>query len=413
MNKKVTYLVVALVIFLVFSFRNITSTELGWSSLSDELIGFVLVIAGFFLVGPWVERLIRQLDMRFTWNDNPVKRFLIDLSGVSILALLSTIVLVLSTWMFFEIVGVPESMDGRNQSRPPNADMMMPPPPGDRGSRPEPTNPNMQGREGPRNAPGIQMPFGIRNRNFEEAFKYHLEMFFGSFLLFMVVFLFEESALFSRRNEEERFRSMQLAHDQMLSKINALKGQINPHFMFNNLNTLSGLIHEDVDRADRFINALSKNLRYVLEQNKEIVVTLDKEVEFIKSYIHLQEERFGHKLKINIDVDESQMDYQLPALTLELLIENALKHNIVSTTNPLNIQVSVDGDFLEVKNNYQPKLDGVVSTGIGLNNLKEQLHLLGLDGSSFGMHGDYYVARVPMIKLPSTDIAIESINQAS
>ena len=410
MNKKVTYLVVALVMFLVFSYRNITSADLGWTSLSDELIGFVLVIAGFFLIGPRIERLIRQLDLRFTWNDNPIKRFLIDLSGVSILSIISTLILVLGTWTFFEVVGVPESMDGRNQNRR-LAPEMIAPPDGDRRQRPPPPNGDPRMKEGMRNAPPIRMPFGIKNRNFAEAYKYHLEMFFGSFLLFMVVFLFEESALFSRRNEEERFRLMQLAQDQMLSKINALKGQINPHFMFNNLNTLSGLIHEDVDRADRFISALSKNLRYVLEQNKEIVVTLDKEIEFIKSYIHLQEERFGHKLKIKIDVDENQMDYQLPALTLELLIENALKHNIVSTIKPLNIEVSVNGDFLVVKNNYQPKLDDVVSTGIGLNNLKEQLQLLGLDGSIFGLQGEHYIARVAMLKLPGTDISIDAINQ--
>jgi len=405
MNKKFTYLAVALVILLVSSFGNITSTEFEWSTLSDELIGFILVLAGFFLVGPWIEQLIRKIDLRFTWGDNPVKRFLIDLSGVSILAVISTIVLILSTWTFFEIAGVPESMDGRNQK--PSREMMRPPLPSVDIERPEPP-PSGMAHIRP-NAP-VPMPLGIKNINFREAYKYHLGMFLGSFLLFMVVFLFEESAMFSRRKEEARFGAMQLAQDQMLSKINALKGQINPHFMFNNLNTLSGLIHEDVDRADRFINALSKNLRYVLEQNKEIVVTLDKEIEFIKSYIHLQEERFGHKLKININVEEDQMDYQLPALTLELLIENALKHNIVSTAKPLIIDVSVDGDFLVVKNNYQPKSDGVVSTGIGLNNLKEQLELLGLNGSTFGTVGDNYIARVAMIKMPSTDLTMDTLN---
>ncbi|MBT8218489.1 MAG: histidine kinase, partial [Bacteroidia bacterium] len=159
-------------------------------------------------------------------------------------------------------------------------------------------------------------------------------------------------------------------------------------------------IHEDVNRADRFLKALSKNLRYVLEQNKDVVVTLRKEIEFIQSYIYLQEERFGQKLKVDIDVKEEQMEYELPALTLELLIENALKHNIVSKSKPMRINVKVEDDQLVVINSYQPKTDGVVSTGIGLNNLKQQLQLLGLDGAIFGAAGDQYIARIPMLKLP-------------
>ena len=94
------------------------------------------------------------------------------------------------------------------------------------------------------------------------------------------------------------------------------------------------------------------------------------------------------------------MEYQLPALTLELLTENALKHNIVSTTNPLAIRITVKDDFLIVENTYQPKLGEVISTGIGLQNLKEQLSLLGLEGASFGIADNKYIARVPMIRLP-------------
>lgn len=134
-----------------------------------------------------------------------------------------------------------------------------------------------------------------------------------------------------------------------------LKNQVNPHFLFNSLNTLSALIYTDQDKADRFVRKLSGVYRYILEQKDKELVSLQSEMEFVRQFIDLQQIRFGDALKVNIRLTEDN-NYRVIPISLQMLVENAIKHNVVTDENPLQIDIYTDADnYLVVKNNLQKK----------------------------------------------------------
>ena len=135
-----------------------------------------------------------------------------------------------------------------------------------------------------------------------------------------------------------------------------LKSQVNPHFLFNCFNTLSSLIQEDKKEAEKFLDELSKVYRYLLTNNEDGVSTVEKEVKFLESYYRLLKTRYGDGLHINIEIDKRYYPYLLPSLSLQLLVENAVKHNVVSRQKPLTIEVfTAAGNKLVVNNNLQRK----------------------------------------------------------
>lgn len=160
-----------------------------------------------------------------------------------------------------------------------------------------------------------------------------------------------------------------------------LKGQINPHFLFNCFNTLSSLIEEDKAEAERFLDELSKVYRYLLRNNENGVSTVEKEMKFIQSYFELLRTRYGEGLQWNLDIDKRYYPYLLPSLGLQLLVENAVKHNIVSRQQPLIIEIfTTAGNKLVVNNNLQRRAVGTSSTRIGLSNIQAKYRLLRHEG---------------------------------
>ena len=160
-----------------------------------------------------------------------------------------------------------------------------------------------------------------------------------------------------------------------------LKGQINPHFLFNCFNTLSSLIEEDKTEAERFLDELSKVYRYLLRANDSGISTVEKEMRFIQSYFELLRTRYGEALQLNMDIDRRYFPYQLPSLSLQLLVENAVKHNIVSRQQPLIMDIfTTAGNRLVVNNNLQRKALSPASTRIGLRNIQEKYRLLKEEG---------------------------------
>jgi sensor histidine kinase YesM len=168
----------------------------------------------------------------------------------------------------------------------------------------------------------------------------------------------------------------QLKTEKIASRYQSLKDQLNPHFLFNSLNALSNLVYEDADKSAHFIQQLSKIYRYVLDVQQEELVSLDKELEFARSYLTLQKIRFEDSLLYDISVNSTQ-GLMLPPLSLQLLLENAVKHNIASMAKPLNIQIKQAGDLLIVSNDLQPKA-GIPeeSAGVGLDNIMKRYDLL-------------------------------------
>ncbi len=169
--------------------------------------------------------------------------------------------------------------------------------------------------------------------------------------------------------------SEKLQKEGMAAKYESLKNQVNPHFLFNSLNALTNLVYEDQDKAAKFIKQLSQVYRYVLDTRDKEVVSLEEENAFLKSYLFLQQIRFGDKLKLNVAIDEVKT--KLPPLVLQMLIENAIKHNEISEDNPLTIHVYSDGEFLVIENNLQRKpVMADESPGIGLENICKRYEFL-------------------------------------
>lgn len=207
-----------------------------------------------------------------------------------------------------------------------------------------------------------------------------------------------EGIYFFKQWKISLIKTERLEKENIESRFEALKNQINPHFLFNCLNTLSSLIHEDVDKSERFIDEFSKIYRYVLDNQSNIVVPLKKESEFIQSFLFLQKIRFGENLQVDLKLDSTKLNDFLPTLSLQLLVENAIKHNKVTKSNPLNIQIYLEEDYLIVKNNLQLRGQNGHSTGIGLQNLIERYSVMTDRKPEFFNTGDAYIAKIPLIE---------------
>lgn len=162
----------------------------------------------------------------------------------------------------------------------------------------------------------------------------------------------------------------ELKRDNLLARYESLKSQVNPHFLFNTLNTLSGLVEKTPDKAPEFIGKLSDIYRYVLDQSKLELVSLDEELKFTKDYFYLSKIRHGEGLSLQIET--SGMKMMIPPMCIQLLVENAIKHNIVSDDKPLYIKIYVENDHLVVENNLQKKRSLTREKPLGLDNLKQR-----------------------------------------
>jgi two-component system, LytTR family, sensor kinase len=192
--------------------------------------------------------------------------------------------------------------------------------------------------------------------------------------------LFEADYVLERYKQsvEEKNTIQKLA---IQDEFDALKSQVKPHFLFNCFNTLSSLISEDKNRADHFLSELSKVYRYLLMKNEDGLSTVDSEIKFIHSYYQLLQTRHGEALKMQIEIDKRYHDYLLPSLSLQLLVENVVKHNVLYKNNPLMIEIfTTVGNKLVVNNNLQRRAVKAQSNKVGLENIKAKYALLKQPG---------------------------------
>lgn len=185
--------------------------------------------------------------------------------------------------------------------------------------------------------------------------------------------------------------------EMLAYKYESLRNQINPHFLFNSLNVLSDLVYDDKELAVKFIRQLSDLFRYVLDSRDKELVPLVEELEFIRSFTFLLKTRFEQKLTIDIEVQPGQNDYIVP-MTLQLLIENAVKHNEVSEAFPLHIKIRKTGEWLEVENNLQLKNVGDNSKKTGLKNITQQFAFFSEKPIKIISSDESYKVRVPILK---------------
>jgi len=195
-------------------------------------------------------------------------------------------------------------------------------------------------------------------------------------LLFLIpVLLVNFSVYFMQQWKLAHVQSNKLQEENLRTQLNSLRMQLDPHFLFNNLNVLSSLIEKDARTAQHFLDKFADVYRYVLEFNKEELVSLTEELGFVDAYVYLLKKRFDEQLKIDIDVPDSIADaYFIPPLAVQMLIENALKHNKLSAENPLHIEVFIENErWLTVRNSYSPRPEASVKRGkMGLENIQKR-----------------------------------------
>jgi hypothetical protein len=244
----------------------------------------------------------------------------------------------------------------------------------------------------------------LENRPFTlNSFAVHFgPMFFYSALVIgahEVLYNFYELRRIDREREE-------LKKAQLQSQLDSLKTQVNPHFLFNSLNSILSLIRTSPAKAEAFTLELSSVYRYLLQANENQLTTLREELQFTRSYFHLLKTRFGNAIHLDEQIDEQLLDYRLPSLTLQLLLENAVKHNVVALSKPLTIRLCTqknevnDQSFLSVQNNLQPKPQPVLSNRMGLNNILSKFRLLNQEEVVITDKDDCFTVVVPLIKKP-------------
>lgn len=198
--------------------------------------------------------------------------------------------------------------------------------------------------------------------------------------------------------ESMQTRSKELERQQLINEIALLKTQVNPHFLFNSLSILSSLVQVNAELSEQFIDQLARSYRYILEQKDQALVPLRTELEFIHAYAFLLKIRFENKFDLIARLPETALDqYKIAPLTLQLLVENAVKHNRMSVQEPLVLEVFIENDWLLVKNHLRPRFQQAASTGTGLNNIISRYALLTDRSVWAGEQGDIFVVRVPLM----------------
>ena len=205
----------------------------------------------------------------------------------------------------------------------------------------------------------------------------------------------------NRQLEEERntllIKATQQEKAQLLAQFETLKNQISPHFLFNSMNALASLIASNPPQAIAFTGHFSKVYRTMLEIGGETLISLREELEFVNSFVFLQQMRFAENLSVQITIPNERLNDCLPPFALQLLVENAIKHNIISDDKPLTISIYTEADSLIVSNNLQRRGTAEPSTGIGLKNLMARYAYLTSQAPVFDEAGADYIARVPLI----------------
>ena len=213
----------------------------------------------------------------------------------------------------------------------------------------------------------------------------------------VIVSLFVHAFYFYKALQETKIREQKIIAGTASAKFDALKNQLDPHFLFNSLNVLTSLIEEDPKQAQRFTTALSKVYRYVLEQKNKDLVLVDEELDFARTYVKLLMMRFEDGIEFEIPEHAGNPDARIVPLSLQLLLENAVKHNVVTSSKPLKIKVFEENGNLVVQNNLQEKPVVKRSSGVGLRNIQQRYSILSDRKVNIAKTASDFSVRLPML----------------
>ena len=221
---------------------------------------------------------------------------------------------------------------------------------------------------------------------------------FPNALKFYSIAIFIASAFFFYSIWREAVdREQKLREENLKYKYQTLKTQVNPHFLFNSLNTLSELVYKDSKKADSYIQKLAEIYRYILDHEEIDLISLDEEITFVEQYFDLQKERTGNKVQLDIDIKNAGKFRVMP-ISLQILVENALKHNSMSEEYPLKICIANDNEYVTVSNDIQRKNIIDRSSGTGLSNLKERVKLITGKEVIVDQKNNVFTVKLPVLE---------------
>jgi hypothetical protein len=306
-----------------------TRAEVGW--VVNDLLGAVITIIDALLLSEGCLLIYRWLDRRLPWDKSPAKRVWAQLAAHTTYSVIMTVIvyLVFGTCVAFTL-RYPEQ--------------------------------------------------ALKRELADYAFMLYQTVFDATIISLLIVAVYTGFALFQRW-QAATLEAEELKRSHLLAQVEALRTQLDPHFLFNNLNTLTALIEDEPRQAVRFVEKLSEVYRYVLQARERETVTLAEEIEFVQAYIFLAKMRFGENLHVTIDVTADAPSVAqhslIPPMALQLLVENAMKHNVISRERPLRLSITVDEGWVVVTNPLQPRSSvGAESLGIGLKNLTRRYAML-------------------------------------
>jgi len=226
-----------------------------------------------------------------------------------------------------------------------------------------------------------------------ERFEYY---YFGLWITLVIVAVFH-TIYFYNKYQQNKLKEQKVIAGTASAKFDALKNQLDPHFLFNSLNVLTSLIEENPSKAQKFTTSLSKVYRYVLEQKSKELITVNEELQFAKTYMSLLKMRFEDSIVFTMPERSSNPESKVVPLSLQLLLENAVKHNMVTSSKPLHVKIYEDKGYLVVENNLQPKQIVKKSSGVGLNNIMQRYKLLTKKQIDINKQAHSFAVAIPML----------------
>ena len=227
---------------------------------------------------------------------------------------------------------------------------------------------------------------------------FNVALIAGIIALLIALALLGRMVYFQNKSEVFKNQAQELEKQRLISEIDLLRTQVNPHFLFNSLSILSSLVHVNPDLSEQFIERLSRLYRYILEQKDREVVSLRNELDLLDAYAFMLKIRFAEKFELHVHIEEADKElYNIVPLTLQLLVENAVKHNRMSAKEPLVVDICREDEFLIVKNHLQLRQQAEPSTGTGLNSIINRYKLLSERPVRAGEEDADFVVRVPLL----------------
>lgn len=237
----------------------------------------------------------------------------------------------------------------------------------------------------------------FESKSYDDLIFSHSTEIIITILISFLITTIHEAVFFYQQWKYNFSKSVRLEKDNIEAQYAALKAQVNPHFLFNSLNSLITMLDEH-PLAEKYVQDLSDYLRYVLVSNTRETVTLQEELENSEKYIHLQKQRFGDNFDVEFNIEPADLQKQLPPLAMQMLLENCFNHNVVSKSKPLHIKVFSSENSLTIENNLQKK-HNPDSTGQGLKNIEGRYRFAGVDAVKIELDEQRFAVTIPLIML--------------